>query len=366
MRKQTRPKVPEIRLSLFGASGSGKSTFLASYYGNQQRNAFEDQHGYRLEAEDASDGNTLLSRYYRMEGGEFPLGTDAFGEYEFGLKVHQLPEACLRIIWYDYPGGWWERTPAEESEAVARHEAFSKLLTSHVGFLLVDGKRYEEEGVTYVRQLFDQFRNEIRKVADHFAARGEPLTDLPSQWIILLSKCDLLATSTTAETVCKRIVADASDQLAGIAKAVHSRTFGRQFLLVSSVRAEGTRVIDAHDYIGLHLIAPVALLSTLSDVAERASKGGGFGTLRAILFRLSKIVDLLDGLDDFLPLKYQLLTKLLKAFDLKQILEHGSDFYRKKQAVAAARGKSLEAVAAAMKAELRSDEAQFAYYVNQG
>ena len=126
---------PEIRLALFGPSASGKTTFLSSYFGNQQRNSFEENHGYRLEAEDISDGNQLLSRYYKMEGGQFPLGTEQFSEYRFGLKVEGLPEPRLRIVWYDYPGGWWERNPRDDSESQARSKAFSRLITSHVGIL---------------------------------------------------------------------------------------------------------------------------------------------------------------------------------------------------------------------------------------
>src|ERR1051325_2964271 len=98
-------EVPEIRLALFGQSMSGKTTFLASYFGNQQRNSFEEAHGYRLEAEDVSDGNKLLARYYRMEEGEFPLGTEQFSEFRFGLKTNGLPTPGLGIVWYDYPGG---------------------------------------------------------------------------------------------------------------------------------------------------------------------------------------------------------------------------------------------------------------------
>jgi ABC-type dipeptide/oligopeptide/nickel transport system ATPase component len=102
--------VPEIRLALFGRSGSGKTTLLSSYFGNQQRNSFEESHGYHLEAEDPSVGNQLLSRYYQMEkSGSFPLGTESFLKYTFAFKVHGLTSPSLRIVWYDYPGGWWER-----------------------------------------------------------------------------------------------------------------------------------------------------------------------------------------------------------------------------------------------------------------
>lgn len=40
--------IPEIRIALFGQSASGKTTLLASCFGNQQRNSFEKEHGSEI------------------------------------------------------------------------------------------------------------------------------------------------------------------------------------------------------------------------------------------------------------------------------------------------------------------------------
>lgn len=79
-------EVPEIRLAHFGSSGSGKTTFLASYFGDQQRNSFESVHGYRFEAEDVWDGNQLPSKYFHMEVVELPPETEQFVVFRFGLN----------------------------------------------------------------------------------------------------------------------------------------------------------------------------------------------------------------------------------------------------------------------------------------
>tara|TARA_R110001592_G_scaffold261196_1_gene526026 strand:+ start:12973 stop:14058 length:1086 start_codon:yes stop_codon:yes gene_type:complete len=358
-------EIPEIRIALFGPSGSGKTTLLASYFGNQQRNGFEEAHGYRLEAEDASDGNQLLARYYRMEGGEFPLGTENFSEHAFGLKVHQLPTPSLRIVWYDYPGGWWERTPADDAEKLERKAAITKLLSSHVGVLLIDGQRLVQDGAEYVCHTLDQFKNEARKIVDQLAAEGKPIEELPRQWVIAVSKADLLTEGATAEAVCKQVVSDAADQLAGVARVFNARGFGKQYLLLAAVSADGSRVVDAHSYLGLQLIAPVALLSVLDELAQKAGRGRPAGLAKAILERLAAFTDLIDKLDDFLPIKYQVLTKLLKALAVKEGLDKGANYFREKQAKAARSGKKIEAAVAAMKAELTSEAAQVAFFRNQ-
>lgn len=363
-----RTEIPEIRIALFGAGAAGKSTLLASYFGNQQRNSFEETHGYRLQAENISVGNELLARYYRMEQGEFPLGTVTFGEYGFGLKIKGLAEPCLRIVWYDYPGGWWEREPEDESEVDARREALSKLLTSHVGVLLVDGDKYQALGLPYLRHLLDHFHNEVRRISDQLAGLGTPFDSdsLPRQWIIAISKADLLPPPTTAEVVCKEIVAGAHDQLRGVANEVQSTSFGDQFLLLSSARGEGAHVLDAHESVGLELVAPVALLSVLTEIAVKADRGRVHGVLSEILKRLGALGALIDRMDDFLPRRYQVLTAILQALELQRGLDRGSEYFRERQAAAAQRGQALQALAATLRAELASEAAQRAYYRNQG
>jgi hypothetical protein len=358
-------EVPEIRLALFGASASGKTTFLSSYFGNQQRHSFEESFGYHLEAEDISDGNSLLAQYYRMEKGEFPLGTEQFVERSFGLKIGDLPEPSLRITWYDYPGGWWERSPIDASEKQVRVDAFKKLITSDVGVLLIDGMRYQKDGLPYVHHLFDQFRAEARRIVGSLPTEMDPHLTFPKHWILAITKADLFPAEVTAETICKEILAGAEDQIAGIAKAVDSKAFGHQYLLLSAVKGDGTRVADAHRFVGLQLVAPVALLSSISNLAENAGDGTPYGVLKFILERLSALTDVVDQVDDWLPKKAQIITMALKAIGLKELLDNGAKHFRIKQMEAAARGNALEAVGALMIAELGSEEAKKVFFRNQ-
>ena len=356
------PSRPEVRIALFGMKGAGKTTLLASYFGNQQRNAFEERHGYRLEAADAAQGSVLLSRYYRLEGGDFPIGTDGFDTLRFGLKVHELPTASLDVVWYDYPGGWWETAPSDEAERDARRKALEQLLDSHAAILLIDTERYLKEGLTYVRSLLDQFRAEIRRIVNELSALGKA-PDFPEQWLIAFSKADLLPERTSALTLAEELREGAADQLLGVQKAVGGEsTFGQEYLLLSAVRGDGGRVLDAHQSLGLTTIAPLALLGALSRVAEKTGRGGVWGTLATALDLLRGVTEAVDKLDDFLPSKYRVLTVLLKALRTKEGLTVSAEKLRERQKSAAKRGKALDAAAYALRAELSSPDTQRAYF----
>ena len=356
----TRDVNTEIRLAMFGQSAAGKTTLLASYFGNQQRHAFEERHGFRLQAQETSDGNQLLGRYYGMEQGRFPHGSDEFREHRFAvmLRMPEKSERAFGVVWYDYPGGWWERTPSDVGEQEARREALEKLVTSHVGILLLDGAKYVSEGMPYVRNLLDHFKNEIHRLAP-----SSPNDELPRQWIIAVSKADLLPPGTTAEAVCKDLLTNASDQLHGLAKALPSHTsFGRHFLLLSAARGDGARVMDAHSYIGLTLVAPLALSALMSDVLVSADAGQQYGWLRTLLEKLREVVAIVDKLDDLLPRKYQVLTHLLRILSADDALVKGTEYFATKQEAAARKGDALKAAVYAMQRELASDEAQGVYY----
>lgn len=356
------PSRPEVRIALFGMKGAGKTTLLASYFGNQQRNAFEERHGYRLEAADAAQGSVLLSRYYRLEGGDFPIGTDGFDTLRFGLKVHDLPIPSLDVVWYDYPGGWWETTPSDESERSARREALARLLDSHAAILLVDSERYLKEGLTYARTLFDQFRAEIRRSVNELSALGKA-PEFPEQWLIAFSKADLLPERTTALSLAQELREGAADQLAGVQRAVGGNaSFGREFLLLSAVKGDGQRVLDAHQSLGLTTVAPLVLLGALSRVAEKSGRGRVWGTLATALDVMRGLTDALDRIDDFLPSRFRALTVLLKALRTQEGLSVSAEKLRQRQRSAAHRGKALDAAAYALRAELASPTTERAYF----
>lgn len=349
-----------IQIALFGDSGSGKTTFLSSYYGNMQRNDFERKKGYRLKAEQSVDAS-LLTRYYEMEGGSFPLGTESFTEYTFELMITGLSRSGLKINWFDYPGGWWRSEPQDNDEKLVRLSALKKLLTSNVAVFLIDGAKYLSNGDKYLRLQLDIFKNAIKKIKESQAENGTPIDGLlPKKWIIAVSKADLFPEGTTAKALAESMLDGARDQFEGVSNAISAQNsdFGKQFLLLSSVKgSSNSKVADAHQFMGLQLIAPLALMSTLRELKEIADKPNNYGFFENILKNISKAIDWIDSIDDVLPPKYQMVTKILKAIDAKGMVDKKAGDFRQQQEDAVKAGKVLEATAAAMQAELASESA---------
>ncbi len=357
-------EIPEMRLALFGESGSGKTTLMSSYYGNQLRSGWEDNHGYTLEACSPSQSAELIERYNRLEDGSFPDGTNIFKEYLFDFKISGLRglDPSMRIVWYDYPGGWWIHGAQDAGERESRLEAFSKLLNCHVAFLLIDGQSFARRGGAELKRQLEVFGVELKRLLDDLIKAGNPVTEFPKNWVIAFSKSDLFGAEVSASDLGRQLRHEAADQLQTIQRILGDETnFGQEFLLLSAVQGSNGGVVNAHKSMGLQLLAPVAFASTLRMQAEKASKGRISGGLSALFSVLRKSVEKIDALDNYLPLKYQFLTLVLKSLPLEDWSGKAEGHFREKQIAAAKKGKGTEALVNGFVAELKSEAAKREY-----
>lgn len=380
----TNTDLQRITIAFFGPSAAGKTTLVSTYYGLQQRHTYEKIHGYRLAALDARDGNALLKNYYGMQDGRFPQATVIRAHtYRFELKLSGLPNPAFQIDWLDYPGGWWESDPEDAQERERRQQTILGLLNAQVGFLLLDGAEYRNEGSAYLKRSLDHFKNEVRKWQDEVRKTQGLRLPVIEEWVIALTKSDLFGDDFTAETFCRRVIADAHEQLDGLGATLYGseegsqeklpiKSFGTRFLLLSSAQvdpADRNRVRSVENPLGLELITPAAFASIL----DRIAKVHGSQNLKQhlpwwqrALLSVANIVT--EGrLERAVGRRYQPLLLLLRAVGalVKFDGQQRSAELRAEQRRLAKEGKMMEAAVTAMQSELESEHAQRCFYQSQ-
>ena len=110
---------------------------------------------------------------------------------------------------------------------------------------------------------------------------------------------------------------------------------------------------------------PLSVMATLDRLIEEASQGTGYAVASRLFTSLSGLLSVVDKIDNFIPLKYQIFTTLLKSLYIKEGADQSAEYFKQKQIDAAKGGKLMEAVANAMKMELASPEAKYAFFRSQ-
>lgn len=280
------PKVLEQSIAVFGESGSGKTVLLSSFYGAHQEAEFDKTSLYNLRADDTGQGIRLHKNYLGMRNADkrppsnkFSATRYAFSAHFKGVSKKPAPVDALRLVWHDYPGEWFEETPATPEEKSRRLDAFKALLGADIAFVLVDGQRLlDEQGEEerYLKLLFTNLRNGLLSLKDGLLGDGERLTDFPRIWVLALSKADLLP-GTDVYAFRDLVIEKAGEDLDALRRAVgelveatEALSLGEDFVLLSSARfdAERIRVLDR---VGVDLIHPMAAILPLETHAKWAA-----------------------------------------------------------------------------------------------
>lgn len=283
----------EIRLALFGESGSGKSTFISSFYGNLESHAYLEKYGYKILCADKKKKAELESKFYNMRDHfQFPKGTDRVSCYEFDFATLKNANTNFKIRWNDYPGGWWSQSYQGISDDAIRQEALKDLLFSHVGVMLLDGAKLTKDGPDYIKKTFNTFYSGFKSITSELSKKKiSENGGLPAIWIISVSKSDLLDPEISAKSIRETIVKYALDDLNQLQDLVGDH-FGENIILCSAAKAEGQKIISVYEWEGLQLFAPVALIATLSNLAGNKNFIDIFlPTLKSILSVASNIID---------------------------------------------------------------------------
>lgn len=262
-----RPKT-EQHIALFGESGSGKTTLLTVFYGYQQDTKFQKEAGYRLLADDLTQGQNLLSSFWNLSSLSLPATRLQSREYSFQIRLDGVtkPKETAHLVWHDYPGEWWTETKTGD-EQQDKEKTFLALMSSDVALFLVDGARLKGSGDKYLKCLFCNFKDELCRLKDYPALKRKfPLKHFPRIWLICLSKSDLVP-NLTAEEFKKRVLSVANDELQAVKREIQEIievpelfTLGEDYMLLSAAeydeKNESTTNIEKRK--GVDLILPIA------------------------------------------------------------------------------------------------------------
>jgi GTPase SAR1 family protein len=328
------PTNTNIRVAVFGESGSGKTTLLSAFFGKQQSETFATGNKYYFSADNKGQGNSLLSNYYGLEEGHFPSATFGYEDYNFSVFIPDLKQkkSELKVTWIDYPGKWWTQEERDSDAKKIQQTCFESLMSAQVGILLVDAARLKEENEKYLRKLFEQFRNEFKRIERESLQEGRPAPIGPETWIIALNKADLFP-NMDALSFSKMVIRSAGQQFQDIAKQLRCNNFGCKYLLLASVKTKPTGEIeDPNSTIGIDCIAPAALVSALEEFQNVLRKRAADKSWREKWIESMKnILSFVDSLDDFLPPKYQIITQIIRELGIADMLDQKIEVIRSRR-----------------------------------
>ncbi len=354
------------KFAVFGARGAGKTTLVSSYYGVLNSPAFRDQYGYFITADKAEQRTILRSRYTQMaRNHKWPDATSVPTVFEFTLAVdaNEKSQAAktvdiAKLHWIDYPGGYLaEGVSRTEEESAERDKWLSELTTAQMAVLVLDGAAYARDGADYLREALYEFDVTLRGAVNRLLATGGRDADLPRYWLLAMSKADALPAPTNSKDLVSElsdvVETECVDELVAIQRTLgETTTFGKHFMLFSAAPSEEGKPQPDKAF-GLSLLFPSVFKLVLDDARRMSNQKKTFW--EEIASGLLTLVRVLDKLDDFLPKQYQIITLLLRAVKLEQILATIDDKANARLREAAQRGHVAEALMRIVLSELYSE-----------
>ena len=315
-----------------------------------------------------------------MKDGRFPQATvGRASAYAFDLKVAGLVQPAMRFEWIDYPGGWWSgRELSDQREQAQKQECLLSLLDANVCFLLLDGAQFRDpqRRAAYLQRQLSIFDREIDFWQQTAQKRQRPPGDELKDWVIALTKADMMNQGFTAEDFSREVLLHGDEPLRKLTMRFTSNTgatptkrFGTQFMILSSALGDGLHVRSAEQTIGLDLLIPAAFQAAFVRLAEQHKHDPESQNLPLwdrILLALQGAAgrgQLSQGVSPQnrgIALLAEFLIKLAGIGTQQRIRGHEE---ARKQAVA--EGNALKALAYSLDQALSSEEARRVFYISQ-
>lgn len=168
----------EMKILMIGNQNSGKTTYMASSYGLIKEGKF----GFYICADEDTDF-WLTKLCNSIKSGSYPFPSDKRQSYEFDLYYYQQP--VLSFEWLDYYGGVISESKSEQLMTDI-DEADAVML-----FIEADALLRNDKKVTQFRRILYLIGRKLMEIEHFFNV------------IIVLTKYDIVGTSTSLEDVCR-------------------------------------------------------------------------------------------------------------------------------------------------------------------
>ena len=153
--------VPTITVSIFGGSGSGKTTYFASLY-----KVLKDYSRYKFKIDSTNHKTiTKLDNYWSQisdtNGNKWPAGTITTDDYEFScyVKVEAQEYETCKFRYVDYSGGFFSNNNDENTALSER------MKETDIAFILLDSYQIAKStGQTNSTDLVIQWMNELNAI----------------------------------------------------------------------------------------------------------------------------------------------------------------------------------------------------------
>lgn len=181
---------PELKLTMLGTTGSGKTTFLLGMYDILSTGL----HGYFVFTEDPDQGADLRDTWDDLlVKGRLPPNTGADASAYFRFVFNQGFTPLITVDWFDYRGG---AVGGRTSDGADVGQLRTRLAESDSIYLVLNGGKIAEWldgkvslGVVQSTLRVRELSTEVQQAVRQRQADGLPLPSLA----VLITKSDLLA-----------------------------------------------------------------------------------------------------------------------------------------------------------------------------
>ena len=135
-------------------------------------------------------------------------------------------------------------------------------------YFLFDGVSVSKEGHPYLQTLLASFRDQVSRHRAEMQLQNR-VSVYPTQWILALTKADVFDERFSAQDFKYLLEKKAGVELDELGRIIgKTLPYRWTYLLLSSARGQGNQVENAERPLGLELIVPLALLSSVEKVGR--------------------------------------------------------------------------------------------------